>query len=71
MEPTYVIVGYDKDADVYVRLATIHDGLTTATKIATCMATMGLKRKSNAELFDWIEVLGEFENVRHIVIPCV
>lgn len=67
----YTIVGYDKDADVYVRLANVYDGLNTATKIANCMSTMNLRRKSNNEPYDWIEVVEEYKDIRHHVAPCI
>lgn len=67
----YTILGYDKDADVYVRLANVYDGLNTATKIANSMAIMNLRRKSNNEPYDWIEVVEEYKDIRHHVVPCI
>lgn len=67
----YAILGYDKDADTYVRLANVFDGLNTATKIANSMATMYLRRKSNNEPYDWIEVVEEYKDIRHHVVQCI
>lgn len=66
----YVIVGYDKDSDVYIRLAVIYDSLDAAIKVADCMATLGLKRKSNDEPFDWLEVITEHKDIQHYVVQC-
>lgn len=68
--PVYSILGYEKDGDVYVRLANVYHGLDTATKIANCMSAMNLRRKSNNEAFDWIEVVEEYKDIRHHIIPC-
>ena len=67
----YTILGYDKDADVYVCLAIVYDGLNTAIKIANCTATMYLRKKSNNEPYDWIEVVEEHKDIRHHVVQCI
>lgn len=66
----YVILGYDKDADVYVRLAYWYGDVGTAKSVAAHLATLSLKR-NNGEPFDWIEVGEEYSGVRHYVVPCV
>ena len=58
----YAIVGYDKDADVYVRLAVVYDNLLTAISVADHMAKLGLKRR-NGDPFDWLEVINEHEDL--------
>lgn len=65
----YTILGYDKDADVYVRLATIYDGLPVAISVADHMATLALKRM-NGDNFDWIEVVAPHKDIRHHVAQC-
>ena len=69
-EKAYMIVGYDKDADVYVRIATIYDELPVAISVADHMATLGLKRL-NGERFDWLEVVTPYEGIRHHVAQCI
>ena len=67
----YRIVGYDKDADVYVRLVNVHMPLNIAISIADHMASLSPKRESNGEPFDWLEVVTELEGICHHVAPCV
>lgn len=67
----YNIVGYDKDADVYVRLINVHMPLNFAVSIADHVASLSPKRESNGEPFDWLEVITELEGIRHHVAPCV
>ena len=68
-EKSYAIVGYDKDADVYVRLATIYNDLLAAISVANHMATLGLKRR-NGDQFDWLEVITEHKDLIHHVAQC-
>lgn len=67
----YRIVGYDKDADVYVRLVNVHMSLDAAVSIADHVASLSPKRESNGEPFDWLEVVTELEGICHHVAPCV
>jgi len=66
---TYDIVAYDKDADVYVRIATIYYSLSLAIACADRASELRLKR-SNGEPFDWIEVITPHANVMHYQVPC-
>lgn len=66
----YIICGYDKDSDLYVRLATVYDELPVAISVADHMATLGLRRKTTNEPFDWIEVGTDHSCDRHHVAPC-
>jgi hypothetical protein len=66
---TYDIVAYDKDADVYVRIATIHHDISLAIACADRASELHLKR-SNGEPFDWIEVITPYAGVRHYLVPC-
>lgn len=65
----YTIVGYDKDADVYVQLAVIHCDLSVAISVADHMATLGLRRK-DGDCYDWIEVITPHKDIRHHVVQC-
>ena len=65
----YEIVGYDKDADVYVRLALIYSDLHVAISIANHIATLGLRR-FGGDHYDWVEVITQHEGVSHHVIQC-
>lgn len=66
----YTILGYEKDGDVYVRLANVYHGLEVAIRIADYMSAMNIRRKSNNEPFDWIEVVEEYKDIRHYVVQC-
>lgn len=66
---TYDIVAYDKDADVYVRIATIHHDISLAIACADRASELHLKR-SNGEPFDWIEVVNPYTDIRHYLVPC-
>ena len=66
---TYEIVAYDKDADVYVRLATIHYDLPLAIELANRASELKLKR-TNEEPFDWIEVITPYVGVLHHLVEC-
>ena len=66
----YRILGYDKDADAYVRLINVHMPLDVAISIANHVATLDPKRVSNGEPFDWLEVVTEHEGARHYVVQC-
>ncbi len=66
----YQILGYDKDADVYVRLINVHMPLDIAISIANHVASLVPKRQSNGQPFDWLEVVTELEDVRHHVVQC-
>lgn len=66
----YRIIGYDKDADVYVRLINVHMPLDVAISIADHVASLGPKRSSNGEPFDWLEVVTELEGIQHYVVQC-
>lgn len=68
-EKVYIIVGYDKDADVYVRLATVYSGLLVANSIADHIATLGLRRR-DGDCYDWIEVIAPHEDTRYHVAQC-
>lgn len=65
----YAILGYDKDADVYIQLAYLHGDIENAKSIAKYLSTLSLKR-ANGEPFDWIEVVEEYSGVRYGVYPC-
>lgn len=67
----YRIIGYDKDADVYIRLVNVHMPLDVAISVADHIASLGPKRESNGEPFDWIEVVSELGDIRHHVAPCI
>ena len=66
----YVILGYDKDADIYVRLAYWYGDVDIAKSVAEHLATLSLRRKTG-EPFDWIEAGEEYSGIRHCVCPCV
>lgn len=66
---TYEIVAYDKDADVYVRIATIHHDLPLAIELANRASELQLKR-TNGEPFDWIEVITPYAGVLHHLVEC-
>lgn len=66
----YVILGYDKDADVYVRLAYWYGDVEIAKSVAKHLATLSLNR-TNGEPFDWIEVGEEYSGVRHCAYSCI
>ena len=66
----YTIVGYDKDSDVYVRLATVYMELQPAIQISDYISTLNMRRKTNDEPFDWIEVITEYQDICHHVSPC-
>ena len=65
----YEIVGYDKDADVYIRLALIYSDLSVAISTADYMATLGLRR-FGGDRYDWLEVITKHEDIRHYVVQC-
>jgi hypothetical protein len=67
----YRILGYDKDADVYVRLINVHMPLDIAISVADHVASLGPKRESNCEPFDWLEVVEELKDIRYHVAPCI
>ena len=67
----YGVYGYDKDSDAYVHLLSGYVDLQTMIKVADYMATLCLKRKSNNEPFDWLEVRGGGSGKRYHVAPCV
>ena len=69
MNREYTIVAYDKDGDVYVRLATVYRDYNVATLAADFMATLGLKRL-NGEPYDWIEVVDPHDDSVHYYAQC-
>lgn len=66
----YVILGYDKDADVYIRLAYWYSDIEIAKNIAKYLSTLSLRR-ANGEPFDWIEVEEEYSGIRHCIYQCI
>ena len=66
----YVILGYNRDSDVYDVLAYWHSDLETARKVANYMSTMELKSKYDGTPYDWIEVGEDYSGVRYYAIPC-
>lgn len=66
----YAILGYNKDADVYIRLTYWHGDVEIAKSIAKYLATLSLKR-TDGEPFDWIEVGEEYSSIRYCAYPCI
>ena len=66
----YVILGYDKEEYVYVRLAVVYTNLDVAIKMAEHMATLKLKRAADNRPFDYIEVVTEHIGLSHHVVQC-
>lgn len=66
----YAILGYDKDADIYIQLAYLHGDIENAKSIAKYLANLSLKR-INGEPFDWIEVVEEYSGIRCGVYSCI
>ena len=66
----YVILGYNRDADVYDVLAYWHSDLVSARKIANYMSTMELKSEYDGTPYDWIEVGEDYSGVRYYATPC-
>lgn len=66
----YVILGYNRDSDVYDVLVCWHSDLETARKVANYMSTIGLKSKYDGTPYDWIEVGEDYSGARYYAIPC-
>lgn len=65
----YVILGYNKEDYVYVRLAVVYTDLDVAIKMAEHMATMKLRDINKP--FDYIEVVTEHIGLSHHVVQCI
>ena len=66
----YVILGYNKEEYVYVRLAVVYAELEVAIKIAEHIATLNLRREYIGKPFDYIEVVTEHIGISHHVVQC-
>ena len=67
----YAIYGYDKDNDVYDRLILLNADISILRDIANQLSVLHLRRQTNNEPYDWLEVVHEDSGARLYVVPCV
>lgn len=70
-KPPFIILGYDKDADVYIRLITVHYLSFEETKnLAMHIGSIGVRREKTGEPFDWLEVIKPNTDNSLFTVPC-
>ena len=67
----YAIYGYDKDNDVYDRLMLLNADISILRDIANQLSILYLRRQTNSEPYDWLEVVHEDSGARLYVVPCI
>lgn len=65
----YEILGYDKDAGVYICLAHWYGDINSANQVANYIGTLSLG-KETGKPFDWIEVIEEYSGDRRHICLC-
>ena len=69
--PATAIYGDDKDSDVYDRLILLNADISILRDIANQLSILYLKRQTNNEPYDWLEVVHEDSGTRLYVVPCI
>lgn len=70
-KPPFIILGYDKDADVYIQLIVVHSMSFEETKnLAMHISSMGVRRERTGERFDWLEVIKPHTDNSLFTVPC-
>ena len=67
----YAIYGYDKDNDAYDRLILLNADISILCDIANQLSVLHLRRQTNNEPYDWLEVVHEDSGTRLYVVPCI
>ena len=67
----YAIYGYDKDNDAYDRLILLNADISILCDIANQLSVLHLRRQTNNESYDWLEVVHEDSGARLYVVPCI